>query len=1273
MKKALAVLLTVCLLASMLTVGMVGLFANAAVNPGETRQMKIQSYTQFYQSFIKNNLVDGVPQLVKVGYEGDMPVYNEADIALQGTIYDPWGRSWATDPNEQTHRKLEKGEYITFKLEVDENATELYINDMYFSYDNCNFFGVQLSADGLNWKSIGDFANNTAALTSGWKWESMDVSWGRDQNNRDVMAAAPVVDGKKVVYLRLVSGFNNGARDGSACKPYNTDGKIVYNNFYVDAKVGDGVARQMKIMTYTEYWKQYGEAEYGMEDTTPVYSEAYLALQGITYDPWDRSWAEHPHEQTHRVLANGEYMTYKLAVDENATALYINEPYFSYTNSNWFNVQLSADGVNWKSIGDYGNSAAAVTNGWKWNGTDGVDCEYCNVGGGKAHPEGYTCDDIMDESWGRGNNNKSVLSQCSVVDGKKIVYLRIVSQWNQGQANGFAAKDGCDVCKAYEKKSGASDGRFIYNNFFIDVKVPQVESIAVTTAPKTTYDYNTDLDVSGGKVTVTYEGGATEEVDMTADMVTGFDKLVTGTQTLTVTYAGKTTTYDVTVNEKAITSIALASAPSKTTYNFGDALDVAGGKLTVTYSDNSTEEVEITAAMVSGYDANTVGEQTLTVTYGDKTVTYTVTVKEALLVETTTIELKVGMNTEYNDSLIVDNTEGSYNKDIFGNGDPYRVQDTEDDYVVYALDLNNFTTDIEYRHTWTYDMANGFTIELSKDGENFEVWGTHNVDGSGGSIAAGDYTWNDEAVTNVLADNPQKLIYIKLKGKMKFNNMGFDITTVTDPSQFKDVASATVTGEYKTQYMAGESLDVSGMILHVVYTDGTEEDIKVWNRMVTGFDSNTLGEQTLTVTSDNAVATVTIKVGEFSGVKTEQFYYQMDGLFGLEIFEGEDLANRQKQFEETTFTWESVLEKRPNTVKISEAAVDYLLAYSFFPFAGSGNLSEPYLNIEGDGWITFEVDLNDRAVSFFFSGWSDFASCNFYASKDGGETWYLVADIGEKATGLGGSIAEAIQSPELCAANIEKVLTGNPEKKFLLKINPTTYGKALICNLSVNTVYNEGAAEDLPLVDETLEAEKAAGAAVDALILAIGDVEYTDESKAKIDAARAAYDALNDMEKPHVKELWTLEDAEDTYESLAKKAANQAKADEVMALIDAIGEVDYTIECRDAIIAALDAYDALTGAQKQMVENKSVLDAAQLLYNELRDAADGAEPGHREDKPVESDPEVSDPEVSDPEVSDPESSTDDTQNPGTGVAIPVAMIGLAVISAGAVLSLKKRR
>lgn len=57
MKKVLATVLSVCLLATMLTVGMVGLFANAASDiPGAERQMKIETYTSFYQQFIKNNL-----------------------------------------------------------------------------------------------------------------------------------------------------------------------------------------------------------------------------------------------------------------------------------------------------------------------------------------------------------------------------------------------------------------------------------------------------------------------------------------------------------------------------------------------------------------------------------------------------------------------------------------------------------------------------------------------------------------------------------------------------------------------------------------------------------------------------------------------------------------------------------------------------------------------------------------------------------------------------------------------------------------------------------------------------------------------------------------------------------------------------------------------------------------------------------------------------------------------------------------------------------------
>ena len=71
-------------------------------------------------------------------------------------------------------------------------------------------------------------------------------------------------------------------------------------------------------------------------------------------------------------------------------------------------------------------------------------------------------------------------------------------------------------------------------------------------------------------------------------------------------------------------SVAL-TAPEKTSYAFGDTLDLTGAKLTLTFDDESAEEIAVTADMVSGYDAEQAGEQTITVTYGEFSDTFTVT------------------------------------------------------------------------------------------------------------------------------------------------------------------------------------------------------------------------------------------------------------------------------------------------------------------------------------------------------------------------------------------------------------------------------------------------------------------------------------------------------------------------------------------------------------------------------------------------------------------------------------------------------------------------
>lgn len=78
-----------------------------------------------------------------------------------------------------------------------------------------------------------------------------------------------------------------------------------------------------------------------------------------------------------------------------------------------------------------------------------------------------------------------------------------------------------------------------------------------------------------------------------------------------------------------VTSVAIATPATKTAYKVGESLDVTGLTLTVTLSDGSTSEVSVNPGMITGFSSSsTAPSQTLTVTYGGKTTTYTVSITE---------------------------------------------------------------------------------------------------------------------------------------------------------------------------------------------------------------------------------------------------------------------------------------------------------------------------------------------------------------------------------------------------------------------------------------------------------------------------------------------------------------------------------------------------------------------------------------------------------------------------------------------------------------------
>ncbi len=113
--------------------------------------------------------------------------------------------------------------------------------------------------------------------------------------------------------------------------------------------------------------------------------------------------------------------------------------------------------------------------------------------------------------------------------------------------------------------------------FNVEIVPTMVSAIAIQTKPaKTEYLFeNEKLDVTGGVLVVTYEKGLTREVPITAEMVTGFNNAVLGTNTLTVTYGGFTATFDVTIINPVVTFLNYdGTVISQTQYAIGAAVSV---------------------------------------------------------------------------------------------------------------------------------------------------------------------------------------------------------------------------------------------------------------------------------------------------------------------------------------------------------------------------------------------------------------------------------------------------------------------------------------------------------------------------------------------------------------------------------------------------------------------------------------------------------------------------------------------------------------------------
>lgn len=134
-----------------------------------------------------------------------------------------------------------------------------------------------------------------------------------------------------------------------------------------------------------------------------------------------------------------------------------------------------------------------------------------------------------------------------------------------------------------------------------------------------------DLDLRESKIKAEYQSGKTKDVDITASMVSGYNKNAKGAQNLTIAYGGKTVDFAITV--KQVSSLSIYEAPTakyclnqkpeeiliKAVFDSSDDYDI------IQVPQETIEEL---------FDTETKGDKTFTYTYGGKTALFNYTVYE---------------------------------------------------------------------------------------------------------------------------------------------------------------------------------------------------------------------------------------------------------------------------------------------------------------------------------------------------------------------------------------------------------------------------------------------------------------------------------------------------------------------------------------------------------------------------------------------------------------------------------------------------------------------
>ena len=437
--------------------------------------------------------------------------------------------------------------------------------------------------------------------------------------------------------------------------------------------------------------------------------------------------------------------------------------------------------------------------------------------------------------------------------------LEVHVTYNNGTTKDFDATElnisysGFDTTTAKTiTMTGTYEG--VSGTFDVVINPVELVSVAVKTMPnKTKYYVGDTFDQTGLTLTATYNNGKTETI-ANGITCTGFSSEAVGSKTVTASYGGKSTTFNVDIEAVKLVSIAVKTNPTKMSYYQGDALDSTGLTLTATYNNGNTETVT-TGFTCSALDSSSAGQKTITVTYQGLTTTFSVTV---IAVNLVSVSVKTMPNkTSYFTGEPFDQT-GLTLTATYNNGNTETISSGIECTGFSSATAGQKTVTASYggkSTTFTVEVKaivpTGITVKTAPNKTEYFVGDSY--DGTGLVV---NVTYNNGTNKDITTGFTTSGFSSATAGKntVTVSYEGFTATFDVTIKAVELTGIEIAKQPNKTTFNTGDELDTTGLVLTLKYNNGTT-GITDTGYTVSGYNTDTAGEQTITVTYQGFTAT----------------------------------------------------------------------------------------------------------------------------------------------------------------------------------------------------------------------------------------------------------------------------------------------------------------------------------------------------------------------------------------------------------------------------------